>query len=631
MSKTKALLPRWPLSGTRGAIWVAVFGLSWLCGSAQGAGYLPHAELTARLRDVVGRHPAWARMEALATSIGDRAVWRLELGAGSAGASTNRPAMLAVGGLEGNDLAGPTILLHWAEGLLASASTNEATRRLLETTTLHVIPRLNVDAAESFFAQPRVERSVSLQPFDGDRDGLVDEDGPEDMNGDGLITWMRVEDPEGELRLDGTDARLLVKADRAKGERGGWRLLVEGRDNDHDEGWNEDDLGGVNFNRNFPFGYRFFEADTGRHPVSEVETRALADFVVAHPSIGVVFAYGAGENLTQTPKAEPGGRRPPTAVHEGDLPIWRELGKGWREALGLKKELPGLGVGGTFADWVYFHRGRLALAARPWSSALQVELGKAGQPEAAKAEGPGGEAGEAAPGAGVGTGGGVGAAPAEGSATPAAGPPAGRGPGGRRGPPGRAEPAKASGEGRVEEDRAWLQWADKHYPEGFVPWKEIEHPDFPGRKVEVGGEAPFARSNPPLALLEDLAVRQGGFLTALAGRLPRVGFRKAEARHLGEWVYEIVVQVENQGYLPTAMAQGAVSGEVDATRLLLGLEDKDLVAGSRRTLLGPIEGSGGMVETRWVVRVKGRSAIRAEVVSTLGGSAQVTIELPEVR
>ena len=31
---------------------------------------------------------------------------------------------------------------------------------------------------------------------------------------------------------------------------------------------------------------------------------------------------------------------------------------------------------GTFSDWIYFHRGRLSLAARPWSPALQLALGK---------------------------------------------------------------------------------------------------------------------------------------------------------------------------------------------------------------------------------------------------------------
>ena len=161
---------------------------------------------------------------------------------------------------------------------------------------------------------------------------------------------------------------------KAKPAAGG--LFQEGRDNDHDESWNEDGKGGVNLNRNFPCNYRFFAPWSGMNPMSEPVTRKLADFVVAHPNIGIVFTFGAADNLAQTPKGEP-AKRPPTAIHEDDLPFYRELGKAWREALGLKKELTAGSEPGTFPDWMYFHRGRLSLAARAWSPALQLELSKA--------------------------------------------------------------------------------------------------------------------------------------------------------------------------------------------------------------------------------------------------------------
>ena len=46
-------------------------------------------------------------------------------------------------------------------------------------------------------ANPLVPR-----PIDQDRDGLVDEDGPEDLDGDGEITWMRGPDPAGDWIAD---------------------------------------------------------------------------------------------------------------------------------------------------------------------------------------------------------------------------------------------------------------------------------------------------------------------------------------------------------------------------------------------------------------------------------------------
>src|SRR5262249_31047429 len=132
--------------------------------------------------------------------------------------------------------------------------------------------------------------------------GLIDEDPPDDLNGDKLVTWMRVEDPEGEYILDPKEPRLLIKADPAKGEVGKLRYLSEGIDNDHDEKWNEDGIGGVNFNRNFPYNYSYFAVWAGVNPVSETETRVLADFVVDHPNIGIIFTFGAAENLAGTPE-----------------------------------------------------------------------------------------------------------------------------------------------------------------------------------------------------------------------------------------------------------------------------------------------------------------------------------------
>ena len=249
---------------------------------------------------------------------------------------------------------------------------------LLKTTTLYVVPCLNPDATEHFFAEPKIERTTNDTPDDEDHDGLTDEDGCEDLNGDGLITLMRVEDKERQYILDPNESRLLLKADPFKGEQPVWRLLPEGIDNDRDKRWNEDGPGGTNFNRNFPYGYKYFAADAGIHPVCEDETRALADFVVAHPNIGIVLTYGAADNLRKTPKraASAGRSRPMDAISDKDIGYYEAFGKLYRARLGLSKELDGASEPGTFSDWMYFHRGRLSLAARPWDPALAVALAK---------------------------------------------------------------------------------------------------------------------------------------------------------------------------------------------------------------------------------------------------------------
>ncbi|HXJ60409.1 MAG TPA: M14 family metallopeptidase [Verrucomicrobiae bacterium] len=561
--------------------------------------YLDHKTLTRDARALARSHPAIVHLESACVTTQKNDVWRLELGSGPEAERRVRPAMLIVAGIEGNDQVGPVSVMRWLETLAGGYQGDDRIKHLLDTTTVYAWPRVNPDAAGHFFAKPRVEIATNDKPVDDDHDGLVDEDGPEDLNGDGLITWMRVEDPEGEYMLDPVDARLLLKADRFKGERGGWQLWTEGRDNDGDKRWNEDGPGGVNFNRNFPYGYRFFATDAGRHPISEVETRALADFVIAHPNIAVAFTFGAADNLVQTPKGE-APKRPPTALHEEDLAWYRELGKSWRETLGLKKELSASTEPGTFSDWIYFHRGRLSLAARPWSPALQLELAKTqGTDAKPKDDAPRKEA-----------------APDDSTKRDQA--------------KDKSADKPKETDNRNEEDRAFLKWIDQHATNLFVPWKKFDHPDFPTQTVEIGGFAPYARTAPPPALLADLTEKQGRFLTELAGKLPRIGVHRIEVKHLGESVYDITAHIENTGVLPTQLAQGGLTREVLPTRVILKTDTKNILSGQRTVMLDAIQGHAAK-EVRWVVRAKGESKLDLEIVSALAGHTQTAVQLKQAQ
>lgn len=558
--------------------------------------YLDNKPLVARLKELAREHKGFIHATEVCVSAGKQEVWRLELGSGTDEARAKRPAMLVIAGVEGNDLAGTAAALAWVESLARQQATNEAVRKLLDSTTIHVWPRLNPDAAQRFFAKPLIETSTNGRAEDEDHDGLSDEDGPEDLNGDGLVTAMRVEDADGEWMLDPLDARLLVKADRVKGERGAWKLFSEGRDNDGDEQWNEDGVGGVNFNRNFPYGYKFFAAGAGRHQVSETETRALAEFMVVHPEIGVVFSFGAADNLSQTPKGD-APKRPPTALHEGDVGWYRELGKAWREQFGVKKELTGASEPGTFGDWMYFHRGRLSLSARAWFPQLQLELAKASAKESKEGD-EGKKDGEAKK-----DGDGKSDKPA-------------------------ADKKPAEKDSRNEEERAFLKWIEQNNPEAFVAWKAFEHPDFPGKRVEIGGFAPYVKVVPPAGVLSNVVAQHGSFLTDLAGRLPRVAIRKVETKALGESVFDVTVTVENAGRLPTSMAQGNTSREVHPTRVRLKVDRKALLSGDPTETLGVLQ-PGEAKEVRWVVRAKDVNKIGVEVVSMIAGRAETEVELKE--
>jgi len=562
-------------------------------GTARPSTYYDYKSLRKHLVSLAKQDPNLVQVDSIAQSIDKRKIWVVEVGKGAEESRKKRPAILVVAGIEGNDLTGSSIAVSWLEQLIKQFRTDNKTAELLETTTVYVIPRLNPDAVEHFFIEPKLETSANNKPVDDDHDGLVDEDGPEDLNEDGLITWMRIEDKEGDYILDPKDQRLLMEADHLKGEIGAWRYLSEGIDNDHDEAWNEDGPGGVNFNRNFPYNYEFFASDAGVHQVSEPQTRALAEFVIEHPNICIIITYGAADNLLKTPESAPapGRRKPMTAIDEEDLGYYKIMGELYREAIGLNKELETISFPGTFSDWMYFHRGRLSLASRPWSPAVALELSESTEKEEKDEEEKAKENDRK----------------------------------------NEDEDSQKDKDDRNETERSELKWFDEHASMAFIKWQSIEHPDFPGRKVEVGGYAPFSLTNPPENMVEEIVGKHTDFLMTVMQRLPRIGVRRIEAKHLGQGTYNIEIQVENTGFLPTSLVQGQTTREVYPTRLVIELDDEHFLSGTRITSLPVIPGSDGMVEARYIIYAPDRKKIDFEIISMLAGQVEGTINLEKSR
>ena len=197
---------------------------------------------------------------------------------------------------------------------------DEAVQAALADHVFYFFPRLNPDGAEAMFARVKSDRKTNTRPYDDDNDGRIDEDGPEDLNGDGYITVMRVADPFGAYMIDPDNDRLMKRADATKGETGGYKLYWEGTDQDGDGFINEDGPGGVDLNRNFQHAYPYWQADAGLHMVSEVETRALMDFAVSHRNIGAILTFGETDNLVTPPDS----RGAVAGAKVPDLPIFAD-------------------------------------------------------------------------------------------------------------------------------------------------------------------------------------------------------------------------------------------------------------------------------------------------------------------
>jgi len=91
----------------------------------------------------------------------------------------------------------------------------------------YIVPVVNPDGRYHFFTDPNnpdSNRSLRI-PKDDDRDGLVDEDFPDDLDGDGNICLMRKRDPFGRYKTDPEDPRLMIRI--KPGEKGEWTILGE--------------------------------------------------------------------------------------------------------------------------------------------------------------------------------------------------------------------------------------------------------------------------------------------------------------------------------------------------------------------------------------------------------------------
>lgn len=533
-------------------------------------------DLTKTLKNIASKYPSIVTIESIAKSARGNDLWAVRIGKNGA---ENRRAMLIVGGIEGNLPVGSEHALRTIEFLAQAYGTVDSITAVMDKTTIYIIPRASSDALEGMFASPMVEKETNEAPFDDDRDAAVDEDGPEDLNKDGIISWMRIKDPRGEWISNSDDPRLMKKADPAKGEQGMYRLYLEGIDNDKDEEWNEDPVGGTDFNRNFTYNYQFFGKNSGIHQISEEETRALANFVFDHPNIGLVLTFSSNDNVTTAWKNEPpkGEGGIITSVAKEDEEYYAALAKKFTEMTKLKDAPKPAKGEGAFSEWAYYHAGRWSLSVRPWWSG---ELPKAKDTSAAK------------------------------------------------------DSTKKNNDAKKDEKEKsddpsvrTMKWYDAVGKKDIaVPWTKFKHPDFPENEVELGGVRPFVLHNPPAESLNAVAKPFIQYALYAAAQLPELAVRNTSVKKLDDNVYRVTADIVNTGYLPTNNALGVKTRWVRNVKVSIdGGKSVVVSSGKAKQVLEPIKGSGGFKTVSWIVVGKGTVTVKAE--SPVAGSSEMKIDL----
>ncbi len=612
-------------------------------------GYHNHADRSEALRTLAATHPDTIRLEALASSHLGRDIWLVQFAAPGALPADRRPVILIVAGVDADTPASSEtatrILTQITERVRNEPQGDTATA--LARFTLWVIPCLDPDGIERFFAAPRSALRGNARPIDEDRDGAADEDGPNDLNGDGWIGVMRIPDPLGDWLPDTDDPRMLRRADRSKGQRGQYRLLSEGIDDDGDGQINEDGPGRVDLDRNWPHLYEPGPPETGPHQLSEPATRALAERVVENPRIAAALVFGRHDNIVSVPKGRDRGPDGESYrdLHPDDVALYEHLAERFREQTSLKAG-PGASPAGTLYAWLYAQRGIFTLATSLWWVPEKADKPTDSQPADSQPTDSQPAATEAAP-----------ADPtdaadsstddppaaANGQANPQAGQRAIRGGrrGGPGGPPDGRPPGPRGGDlpdsagddpltAAVQASKAlksWLEYSDQQRGgAGWLEWQPVDHPEF-GR-VEVGGLRPYFTTCPPAAELDSIATAQADVLAELCRWLPAIRIEPGEIRHEGGGVWRVELRVTNDGTLPTSLAAArharfpgfAIRPELDADRIL---------GGRRIERIANLDGNGGAAELTWLIRGESGQDIAFHVVHRMHGEWTVSIRLPD--
>lgn len=210
------------------------------------------------------------------------------------GKALDKPGVWTDGNIHGNEIQGAEICLYAMNYLLGNYSKNEEVTELVDKKCFYFVPVVNPDGRYHFFADANdasSNRSLRI-PIDDDRDGLYDEDFPDDLDGDGNITQMRKRDPFGQYKTNPDDPRLMVRV--KPGEKGEWTILgEEGIDNDGDGRVNEDSEGYVDPNRNWGFDWAppYVQGGAGEYPFQAVGLKGLAEWAIQRHNICVVWSF----------------------------------------------------------------------------------------------------------------------------------------------------------------------------------------------------------------------------------------------------------------------------------------------------------------------------------------------------
>ncbi|MFC1476924.1 M14 family metallopeptidase [candidate division KSB1 bacterium] len=426
------------------------------------------------------------------------------------GPELSKAAMYVDANIHGNEIQGGEICLYTIWYLMENYGRIDKITRIVDERVFYIFPTVNPDGRQYFMEGDGGGARTGHVPVDSDNDGLYDEDGPNDLNGNGVIEQIRKYVPgKGDYRISRDDPRLMERV--GFGETGDYiQLGSEGIDDDGDGRVNEDGPGSYDQNRNWPIDWQpnYIQGGAMDYPFQLPESRAINDFLMVHPNIAGVQAYhNNGGMILRGPGAEEHGEYP-----RSDVAFYDILGRNGERILPFYRYIiiwdDLYTVHGGFIDWTNDGLGMISFSNELWNG-RQYFTSPELQEQAQDPNSP------------------------------------------------------ISGQKGSFFFDDYLEFGDQ-----YIDWKEFDHPDY--GKVEMGGRwKKFRGRLEPRFMTEELCHRNMAFTLYQADEMPKMEMGEHSVKKLNGDVYRVWVDLTNKKVAPTITAMAAQNNVVRPDLLTL--------------------------------------------------------------
>ncbi|MEM6377647.1 MAG: M14 family metallopeptidase [Bacteroidota bacterium] len=315
-------------------------------------------------KKIAEAHPNLVKRISIGKSYQGRDIWLLAITDYSEGDPDRKPGFYVDGNIHSNELQGSEICIYTAWYLTEGFKDIKYVKEMLKDRIFYIAPTINPDARNNHLEEGNTGSTPrsGMIPLDDDSDGKVDEDGLDDLDGDGSITQMRRKSDYGNFIIDPQDPRKMIQIgpdDVVTAQRYEF-LGTEGIDNDGDGRINEDRPGYYDPNRDWGWKWQpdYIQRGAYKYPFSAPENKAVADFILAHPNISGAQSY---HNTGGMILRGPGAAEDVGTYNRADIRIYDAIGKkgaemipGYRYLI-VYKDL--YSVFGGELDWFYGGRG----------------------------------------------------------------------------------------------------------------------------------------------------------------------------------------------------------------------------------------------------------------------------------